>query len=130
MLIGECLRMRTRSMPPLIQLITHTIWVNTNTMLHKPPATPRSMDANGAVTVLQMAVSQGRQIHLFLTSGTGLIADQAAGYTFQMQQALNLCSAECYGRGKQGLFKRVTFTQPLIPYVERPSKHLSARTSC
>jgi hypothetical protein len=76
--------------------------------------------------VLQMAVLQGRQIHMFISSGTGLIADQAAGYTFQIQRALNLLSAECYGRGKEGVFKRVIFPQPLIPYVERPSKHLTA----
>jgi hypothetical protein len=43
-----------------------------------------------------------------------------------MQRALNMTSAECFGRGKEGLFKRVIFPQPLIPYVERPSKHQSA----
>ena len=67
------------------------------------------MDAHGALTVLQMAVAQGKQINLFISSGTGLIADQAAGYTFQMRRALNMSSAECFGRGKEGLFKRVIF---------------------
>ena len=70
------------------QLVTHTIWVLINSLLRKPPTTARSMDAHGAVTVLQMAVAQGKQIHLFISSGTGMVANQAAGFTLQVLSAL------------------------------------------
>ena len=39
---------------------------------------PRSADEFGAASALQAAYEREKEIHIFLTSGTGLVSDQAA----------------------------------------------------
>jgi hypothetical protein len=81
-----------------------------------PGVNPVSEDAHGPVTVLNRALLLGKAIHEFIASGTGMRADQATGYSVEMQRIINLTSSRCFGQGRQTLFKNLVFLQPaLIP---------------
>jgi hypothetical protein len=46
-----------------------------------------------------------KEIHLFISSGSGLISDQVSGTSYQMQRGLDLISSEKLGKGKSCVFK-------------------------
>jgi hypothetical protein len=98
------------------QLLTHTIWMLADAA--ESNVKPRSADEFGAASALQVAYEREKEIHIFLTSGTGLVSDQAAGTSYQMQRGLRLISDDKLGRGKSSLFKRLIFLQPAIPSID------------
>jgi hypothetical protein len=62
------------------QLLTHTAWMIDDTAAKE--LKPRSPDEHGACSVIQMAIDKGREVHLFICSGSGLISDQPSGTSF------------------------------------------------
>ena len=102
------------------QLLTHTVWLIADAA--EKGVKPRSPDEHGACSVLQMAYDKGKEIHLFISSGSGLISDQASGTSYQMQRGLNLISSEKLGKGKSSAFKRIVFLQPAIPSIPMPTE--------
>jgi hypothetical protein len=101
------------------QLLTHTIWLLADAA--ECEVRPRFPDEHGACSVLQLAYEKGKEIHIFLASGTGLGSDQAAGTSYQMQRGLRLISNDRLGKGKGNLFKRLIFLQPAIPSIPYPA---------
>ena len=63
-------------------------------------------------SALEEALKLGKDIHIFLGSGTGLILEGPSGYTYQMQRALDLTACKSFGTGKSNPFKRIVFAQP------------------
>ena len=102
------------------QLLTHTVWLIADAA--EKGVKPRSPDEHQACSVLQMAYDKGKEIHLFISSGSGLISDQASGTSYQMQRGLNLSSSEKLGKGKSSVFKRIVFLQPAIPSIPMPTE--------
>ena len=51
-------------------------------------------------------------------------ADQATGYSVEMQRIINLTSSRCFGEGRRTLFKNVVFLQPAIPYLKPPTNQM------
>ena len=102
------------------QLLTHTIWMLADAA--ECDVKPRSPDEHGACSVLQLAYEKGKDIHIFIASGTGLVSDQAAGTSYQMQRGLRLISNDKLGKGKSNLFKRLIFLQPAIPSILYPTE--------
>ena len=88
---------------------------------------PRSPDEHGACTVLQLAYEKGKEIHIFIASGTGLASDQAAGTSYQMQHGLRLISNDRLGKGKGNLFIRMIFLKPAIPSIPYPAADTCTR---
>ena len=107
------------------QLLTHTIWMLADSA--ENDVKPRSPDEHGACSVLQIAYEKGKDIHIFISSGSGLISDQAAGTSYQMQRGLNLISNEKLGKCKSNLFKRIIFLQPAIPSIPMPTVQTSIK---
>ena len=101
------------------QLLTHSVWMVADAA--EKGVKPRSMDKHGACSALQLAIDKGKEIHLFLSSGSGLISDQASGTSYQMQRGLDLISSEKLGKGKSCVFKRIVFLQPAIPSIPLPT---------
>ena len=71
---------------------THIFWLLASAWGQDPRVTPVSEDAHGPVTVLNRALLLGKEIHIFLASGTGMRADQGTGYSVEMQRIINLSS--------------------------------------
>ena len=101
------------------QLLTHTMWILADAA--ENDVKPRSPDEHGACSVLQIAYDKGKDIHIFISSGSGLISDQASGTSYQMQRGLNLISSDKLGKGKSNQFKRIIFLQPAIPSIPMPT---------
>ena len=78
------------------QLLTHTVWMLADAA--ENDVKPRSPDEHGACSVLQIAYDKGKDIHIFISSGSGLISDQASGTSYQMQRGLNLISSDKLGK--------------------------------
>ena len=55
------------------------------------------------------------------SSGTSLILEGPAGYTYSMQRGLDLLSCKSFGIGKHNLFRRIVFPQPVINNISRPT---------
>jgi hypothetical protein len=83
---------------------------------------PRSSDEHGACSVMQMAIDKGKEIHIFISSGSGLISDQASGTSYQMTRGRNLISSDKLGKGKTSVFKRIIFLPPAIPSIPYPTE--------
>ena len=97
---------------------THIFWEK------DPRVNPVSEDAHGPVTVLNRALLLGKEIHVFIASGTGMRADQATSYSVEMQHIINLTSSRCFGQGRHTLFKNVVFLQPAIPFLNPPTNEM------
>jgi hypothetical protein len=107
------------------QLLTHTIWLLADAA--DCEVRPRSPDEHGACTVVQLTYEKGKEIHIFIASGTGLVSDQAARTSYQMQRGLRLISNDKLGKGKSNLFKRLSFLQPAIPSIPYPTADTSTK---
>ena len=99
---------------------------------------PRSNDPHGPVHALREAIRQNKEVHIFISSGTSLILEGPAGYSYAMQRALDLISCKSFGVGKHNLFRRMVFIQPCINNVKGPTNrstmkemmaHLSVESS-
>ena len=62
----------------------------------------------------------GKEAHIFILSGTSLILEGPAGYTYAMQHALDLTACKSFGVGKHNLFRRMIFVQPSTNNTTRP----------
>ena len=63
-------------------LLDNVIFMVSQAAMNDVP--PRSNDEFGPVHALEKAIKQGKEIHIFLGSGTGLILEGPSGYTYQM----------------------------------------------
>ena len=100
---------------------TQVFWLLASSWEKDPRVNPVSEDAHGPVTVLNRALLLGKEIHVFIASGTGMRADQATGYSVEMQRIINLTSSRCFGQGRHTFFKNVVFLQPAIPFLNPPT---------
>ena len=101
------------------KMIDHTIHIITDAALSGERA--RSSDEFGAVTVLQMAMDQSKDIILFLYSGTGLYMDMSSGYSYRIQRALDLINCNRLGGTNESSFRRIIFPAPTTPFVSLPN---------
>ena len=115
---GPCIPVVRYQDASLSSIGTHIFWVLAAAWGQSPRVTPVSADAHGPVTVLHRALLLGKEIHVFLASGTGMRSDQGTGYSTEMQRIINLSSSKCFGTGKHSQFKTVVFLQPAIPYQD------------
>ena len=106
---------------------THIFWLLASCWEKTPRATPVTDDAFGPVTVLNRALLLGKEIHVFISSGSGMRADQATGYSVEMQRIINLTSSRAFGEGRSTLFKNVVFLQPAIPFLKPPTKDMDIK---
>lgn len=88
---------------------------------------PRSSDEHGPVHALHKALQLNKEIHIFISSGTSLILEGPAGYTYQMQRGLDLMACKSFGTGKSNLFSRVVYIQPTINNTVKPNNDMSLR---
>ena len=73
---------------------------------------PRSNDPQGPVHALREAILLGKEVHIFISSGTSLILEGPAGYTYAMQRALDLTACKSFRVGKHNLFRRMILSSP------------------
>ena len=90
---GQCIPVVRYQDAALSSIGTHTLWILAAAWGQTPRITPVSADAHGPVAVLHRALQLGKEIHLFIASGTGMRADQAVGYSTEMQRIINLSSS-------------------------------------
>jgi hypothetical protein len=102
---GVCMAVIRHQDLSVAQLLTHTVWMIADAA--DKEVKPRSLDEHGACSVLKMAIDKGKEIHLFISSGSGLVSDQASGTSYQMQRGLNLISSDKLGKGKSSVFKKL-----------------------
>jgi len=115
---GQCIcviRLQDLSMGQLIDL---TIFKIVQAALSEKRA--RCNDEHGACEVIQQAIEKQKEIYLFLSSGTGLVIDQSGGYSYQLQRALNLVNCKSFGGARNGMFRRIIFLAPAIPFIQLP----------
>ena len=117
---APCMPVVRYSNASLSSIGTHIFWLLASCWGKNPRTTPISADAHGPVTVLNRALLLGKEIHIFIASGSGMRADQATGYSVEMQRIINLTSSRCFGEGRKTMFKTVVFLQPAIPYLDPP----------
>ena len=83
---GVCICVIRHQDLSVAQILTHTAWMIADAASKE--VKPRLSDEHGAYSVIQMAIDKGREVHLFICSGSGLISDQPSGTSFQMQRGL------------------------------------------
>lgn len=103
----------------------HLLFMLTTAAMTKPD--PRSADAFGPVHALQEALKLGKDIHIFLSSGTSLILEGPSGYSCAMQRALDLTACKSFGVGKLNLFKRLVLVQPATNNTTMATKDSSVK---
>ena len=86
----------------------------------------RSNYPQGPVHALREAIMLGKEVHIFISSGTSLILE-GPGYTYVMQRALDLTACKSFGAGKQNLFRRMIFFQPCTNNTTRPDDRSSVK---
>ena len=121
---GPCIPVVRYQSAALSSIGTHIFWVLAAAWGQTPRLTPVSADAHGPVTVLNRALLLGKEIHIFVSSGTGMRVDQGTGYSTEMQRIMNLSSSKCFGSGKHSQFKNVVFLQPALPYLDPPTNKM------
>ena len=87
----------------------------------------RSNYPQGPVHALREAIMLGKEVHIFISSGTSLILEGPAGYTYAMQRALDLTACKSFGVGKHNLFRRMIFVQPCTNNTTRPDNKSSVK---
>ena len=85
----------------------------------------RDSDEFGAAEALNRAINKNCDIYLFYTSGSGLITEQAAGTTYQIQRAIELANDRDLGGVSNTPFKMVTFLAPALPHLPLPDSNSS-----
>jgi hypothetical protein len=94
---GVCMAVIRHQDLSVAHLLTHSVWMVADAA--EKGVKPRSLDEQGACSALQLAIDNGKEIHLFISSGSGLISDQASGTSYQMQRGLDLISS---GKAREG----------------------------
>ena len=123
-LVGVCIATCRYENLTLAQIIDHTIFMIADTALKGKK--PRSPDKFGAVSDIEKA-NDGREIYLFLSSGTELVLEQGARTSYQMQRALDLISCSKVGTGKAGPIKCVVFLQPAVHSISKTTNDSSGK---
>ena len=88
---------------------------------------PRSNDQFGPVHALREAILLGKEIHIFICSGTSLILEGPAGYTYAMQRALDLTACKSFEMSKYNLFRRIIYVQPATNTTTRTDNQSSVK---
>ena len=95
------------------KLLDHVLFMVTQAAMNDVP--PRSNDEFGLVHASGEAIKQGKDIHIFRGSGTGLILEGLSGYTYQMQRSMDLPACKSFGTCRSNPCNRAVFVKPAPP---------------
>ena len=112
-----CIRLHNLALGQLIDVTLHQVVRGV-----EKKGVVRDSDEFGAAEALKRAIKKGCDIHISYTSGSGLVAEQAAGTVHHMQRAIELMNDMKLGGVSETPFRSINFLAPAILYSELPNE--------